>query len=94
MPDVTGRPDNEDTWSEIKYVILFLVEREETLQYNRILDARINYYFMYLILLIITFLIVLFLVIGLIVVMFTRRITKPIQTLTEYTTQLKIAEDK
>ena len=86
MPDVTGRPDNEDTWSQIKYVILFLVEKEETMQYNHILDARIEFYFMYLIILIIIFLIVLFLVIGLVVVMFTRRITKPIQTLTEYTT--------
>ena len=38
--------------------------------------------------------IVLFIVIGIIVIIFTRRITKPIQTLTDYTADLKLAEDK
>ena len=78
MPDVTGKPDNEETWAEIKYVILFLVDKEETMQFYRLLEVSIDYYFHFLIYLIITFLIVLFIVIGVIVIIFTRRITKPI----------------
>ena len=94
MPDVTGKPDNDQTWAEVKYVILFLVEKEETMQFVRILESVIDYYFKFMIILIAIFLEILFLVIGAIVVIFTRRITKPIQILTVYTDKLQIAEDK
>ena len=94
MPDVTGKPDNDQTWAEVKYVILFLVEKEETMQFVRILESVIDYYFKFIIILIAIFLDILFLVIGAIVVIFTRRITKPIQILTDYTDKLQIAEDK
>ena len=47
-----------------------------------------------MIVLILIFLLILFIVIGAIVVIFTRRITKPIQILTDYTDELQIAADK
>ena len=94
MPDVTGKPDNDQTWAEVKYVILFLVEKEESMQFVRILEDIIDYYFKFMIFLILIFLLILFIVIGAIVVIFTRRITKPIQILTDYTDELQIAADK
>ena len=48
------------------------------MQFNRLLDVSVDFYFNFLIYLIIIFLIVLFIVIGVIVIIFTRRITKPI----------------
>lgn len=96
MPDVdvTEKTGDEKAWAGIKYVVLFLIPKEETLQFNHILDHKIDYYFYFLVYVIIIFLIVLFLVIGAIVIIFTNRITAPIQTLTQYTTNLKHAEDK
>ena len=64
------------------------------MQFVRILESVIDYYFKFMIVLIMIFLLILFIVIGAIVVIFTRRITKPIQILTDYTDELQIAEDK
>ena len=64
------------------------------MQFVRMIESVIDYYFKFLIILILIFLAFLFIVIGAIVVIFTRRITKPIQILTSYTDRLQIAEDK
>ena len=74
--------------------MLFLIPKEETLQFNYILKQKIDRNFYSLVYIIVSFLTVLFLVIGIIVIIFTDRITKPIQTLTRYTSDLKHAEDK
>ena len=94
MPDVTLKSDTEAAWAQIKYVVLFLIEKEETLQFNRILQERIDFSFYLLVYVIISFLIVLYLLIGVVVILFTNRITSPIQKLTKYTLMLKHAEDK
>ena len=74
--------------------MLFLIPKEETLQFTYILKEKVDRNFYSIVSIIISFLTVLFIVIGIIVIIFTNRITKPIQTLTSYTSDLKHAEDK
>lgn len=54
----------------------------------------VKHYFRQLVVQIIIFLALIFVIIGCIVIVFTKKITQPIQVLTEYTTDLKKAEDK
>ena len=87
-------PPTARTYEEMDYGILFLVREQVMYGFNRELEAEIEYTKWLALAGIVGCLSLAFIIIVIIVLFFSKAITKPIDALTNFTKKLKKAENK